>query len=75
VAVLFGVSRTLVKKLLRQRRETGSVAPKPHGGGHTPKVEAKKREAVRAYIVAGIVNFLGGLQRCYLVVSHPGFEG
>jgi transposase len=51
VAALFGVSRTFVKKLLRQRRETGSVAPKPHGGGHTPKVEAKKGEAVRAYIV------------------------
>ena len=34
VAALFEVSRTLVKKLLRQRRETGSVGPKPHGGGH-----------------------------------------
>jgi transposase len=53
VAGLFGVSRTLVKKLLRQRRETGSVAPKPHGGGQRPKVEAKKGEAVRAYIMEG----------------------
>jgi transposase len=51
VAALFGVSRTLVKKLLRQRRETGSVVPKPHGGGQRPKVEAKKGEAVRAYIM------------------------
>jgi transposase len=51
VAALFGVSRTLVKKLLRQRRETGSVAPKPHGGGHTPKLDAKKCEAVRSYIL------------------------
>lgn len=53
VAALFGVSRTWVKKLLRQRRETGSVAPKPHGGGQRPKVEAKKGEAVRAYIMEG----------------------
>lgn len=50
VAALFGVSRTLVKKLLRQRREAGSVAPKPHGGGQPSKLEAKKEEAVRAYI-------------------------
>jgi len=53
VAALFGVSRTVVKKLLRQRRETGSVAPKPHGGGQRPKVEAKRGEVVRAYIMEG----------------------
>jgi transposase len=51
VAALFGGSRSVVKKLLRQRRETGSVAPKPHGGGHTPKLMAQKGEAVRAYIL------------------------
>ena len=51
VAALFGVSRTFVKKLLRQRRETGSVAPKLHGGGQPPKLDAKKGEAVRAYIL------------------------
>ena len=50
VALLFGVSRTLVKKLLRQRRETGSLAPKPHGGGHQPKLAGKQREAVRSYV-------------------------
>jgi transposase len=53
VASLFGVSRTFVKKLLRQRQDTGSVAPKPHGGGHTPKLDNKKREAVRSYILDG----------------------
>ena len=51
VASLFGVSRSLVKKLWHQRRETGSVAPKPHGGGHPPKLTAKKGEAVRSYIL------------------------
>jgi transposase len=50
VAQLFGVSRTLVKKLLRQRRETGSLSPKPHGGGHHPKLGGKEREGVRAYV-------------------------
>jgi transposase len=51
VAALFGVSRTWVKKLLRQRRETGSVAPKPHGGGQLPKLDTKKEEAVRSYML------------------------
>ena len=51
VAAQFGVSRTWVKKLLRQRRETGSVAAKPHGGGQPPKLDAKKEEAVRSYIL------------------------
>jgi transposase len=51
VAALFGVSHTLVKKLLRQRRETGSLAPKPHGGGHRPQLDGRKSEAVRASIV------------------------
>lgn len=50
VATLFGVSRTFVKKLLRQRRETGQVAPKAHGGGHRPKLDGKRREALRTYI-------------------------
>ena len=51
VAALFGVSRTFVKKLLRQRRERGSVAAKPHGGGPTPKLDAKKEGAVRSYLL------------------------
>jgi len=51
VAQLFGVGCTFIKKLLRQRRETGSVAPKPHGGGHVPKLDNAQREVVRRYIL------------------------
>jgi len=51
VATLFGVSCTFIKKLLRQRRETGSLAPKPHGGGQVAKLEAGQREQVRTYIL------------------------
>jgi transposase len=51
VATLFGVSRTFIKKLLRQRRETGSLAPKPHGGGQGAKLEEAQREQVRAYML------------------------
>jgi transposase len=51
VAQLFGVSCTFIKKLLRQRRETGSLAPKPHGGGQVAKLAEKEREQVRTYIL------------------------
>lgn len=33
LAARFGVSVSFLKKLIRQRRETGSVAAKPHAGG------------------------------------------
>ena len=36
VAARFSVSLSCVRKLLRQRRATGSIDPKPHGGGHAP---------------------------------------
>jgi transposase len=49
VATLFGVSRTFVKKLVRQRRETGSLAPEPPGGGHTPKLNEERQAAVQSY--------------------------
>ena len=51
VATLFGVSCTFIKKLLRQRRETGSLAPKPHGGGQVAKLAEEPRERVRTYIL------------------------
>ena len=50
VAALFGVSYAYVKKLLRQRRETGSIAPKPHGGGHPAKLTPAQAARVRGYI-------------------------
>src|SRR5262245_57057327 len=51
VAQLFGVGCTFLKKLLRQRRETGSRAPKPQGGGHGPKLDETQREVVRSYML------------------------
>ena len=36
IAELFGVSLSWVEKLLRRRRQTGSIAPKAHGGGGRP---------------------------------------
>ncbi len=33
IAALFGVSQSFVEKLLRRRRTTGDIAPRPHAGG------------------------------------------
>ena len=51
VAARFAVSVSWVRKLLRQRRATGSIGPRPHGGGHAPAfdpaADARLRQAVR----------------------------
>jgi transposase len=51
VAARFAVSVSWVRKLLRQRRATGSIGPRPHGGGHPPAfddaADARLRRAVR----------------------------
>jgi transposase len=50
IARLFKVSVPWIKKLLRQRRQTGSIAPKPHGGGWTPKFSGEKLEQLKAQV-------------------------
>lgn len=42
VAAQFEVHESFIYKLLRQRREAGHVAPLPHGGGHTAKLQEKQ---------------------------------
>ena len=52
IAARFSVSVSWVRKLIRRRRETGSIAPRPRGGGRAPAFDAEAgrrlREAVRA---------------------------
>ena len=52
IAARFSVSVSWIRELLRRRRETGSIAPKPRGGGRAPAFDAEAagrlREAVRA---------------------------
>ena len=51
IAARFSVSVAWIRKLIRQRRETGSIEPRPHGGGRAPAVDgpasARLRQAVR----------------------------
>lgn len=50
VATIFGVSHAFVKKLLRQRRSSGSIAPLPHGGGGTPRLDEPALAVLHAQV-------------------------
>ena len=43
VAEEFGVSPAWVRRLKQRLRETGSLAPKPHGGGQKPILDEQGR--------------------------------
>jgi transposase len=47
IAEEFGVSTSWIKKLIRQQRDTGSIAPLPHGGGRHPAYEGRKLERLK----------------------------
>jgi transposase len=44
IADRFGVSTSWIRRLLQRRRETGSFAAKPHGGGRKPKLGPAQRQ-------------------------------
>ena len=50
IARLFSVDLSFLVRLLQRRRATGSVQPKPHGGGPTPKLDAAAVERLRALV-------------------------
>jgi transposase len=43
----FCVSAAWVYRLLARRRDTGSIAPKPHGGGQPPAFRGESAERLR----------------------------
>ena len=52
VADRFKVSRSFVQKLLRRRREAGSIAAKPHGRGPAPRIGERDGRRLRDLIKA-----------------------
>ena len=48
----FRVSVSWIGKLLRRRRQTGSIAPKPHSGGRAPAVAGEAADRLRAAVQA-----------------------
>jgi|SRR5690349_15576740 transposase len=51
IAARFAVSVAWIRELVRQRRQTGSIAPRRRGGGHAPAFDdeaaRRLRQAVR----------------------------
>jgi transposase len=47
IADRFSVSIWTIRKLLRQRRDTGSIGPKPHGGGRAAAFDGPGSERLR----------------------------
>jgi transposase len=50
LAALFGVSRAFLDQLLRRRRTTGEIAPRPHAGGRQPRCDAATLAFVRQLV-------------------------
>jgi transposase len=47
LAEAFGVSLSWVEKLLCRWRQTGTVSPKPHGGGRQANITGKKLDRLK----------------------------
>ena len=62
LAARFGVGPTFVKKMLRQQRESGDLAPRPRGGGRRPALSPKQRGLLRRKVERGQDISLAGLQ-------------
>jgi transposase len=50
VAGLFGVSTTFVNKMLRLHRGGKDLAPRPHGGGHVPRLRPRHHKLLRQQV-------------------------
>lgn len=46
LAKRFNVALSFVEKLIKQEKETGSIAPKGHGGGPKPKLSDDQKQVV-----------------------------
>jgi transposase len=52
LAALFGVSQSVLEKLLHRRRTVGEIAPRPHAGGRRPRCDAAALALVRQAVQA-----------------------
>lgn len=50
IAERFDVSTSFIRKLLRRRRESGSIAPRPHAGGSKPSLNENDLKDVRTLV-------------------------
>lgn len=52
IAERFTVSESWIRRLLQRRRETGSIEPKPRGGGQPPAFAGEAADRLRAAVEA-----------------------
>jgi transposase len=57
IARRFRVSVSFITRLLRRRHRTGSLAPKPHGGGHPPALDRSGRPEIGSQVSAPITKY------------------
>jgi transposase len=50
IARRFRVSLSFIARLLRRRRQAGTLEPKPHGGGHPPALDHEDEERLRELV-------------------------
>jgi transposase len=50
IARRFRVSLSFIARLLRRRRQAGTLEPKPHGGGHPPALDHEGEERLRELV-------------------------
>jgi transposase len=62
VAELFGVSLAFVNKMLRLHRSGEDLAPRPHGGGRTPRLGPRHHRLLRSAVAADNDATLGELR-------------
>src|SRR5262249_9013079 len=71
VAARFSGSEYWIRKVLRQRRDTGSIAPRPHGGGREPAFDDRAARRLRAAVRADDGATLEELARAAGVACSP----
>ena len=67
----FRVSVQWVRKILHQRRDTGSIDPKPHGGGRTRVFDPAASDRLRQAVAAAPEATLAELAQASGVAASP----
>jgi transposase len=71
IAARFKVSVSWIRDLMKRRRETGSIAPKPRGGGRPAAFAGEAAERLRAAVVADVDATLEELAEAAGVACVP----
>ena len=71
IAARFSVSIDWIRKILRQRRDTGSIAPKPHGGGRVRCFDQQAAQRLRLAVATHSDATLAELAQAADVAASP----